>query len=428
MHRTSCIKVSSRPQTGFKCPRSRCAVLRSSGCCTTASPWTWSTSCSSAWQNSKLVPAASCWSRQSSSAATSRRASLLAPTPSLVPLLPLLDIMPAASISSSSARARICNARTSRSSAAADKPRACAMNDAKSPASDPARSSHTKVVTPPGGAPFAFAPPPDFRVCITLLSSSAALPTLLAAASSSCSCSCCACCRCCSSSGVNTGLGAREGVVGRKKGAASGFLGGCKGLLRALMASKCISDCHCARGSKLRVTISGASGSGAPVTGCLFCSSAAEPASSSISSLLLLLPAPAYPSSSSDEAPSASTPVAPVLVLAPLEAPALAAPSTAPSPTFRFLPVPSSSSLLLLLPLSAMLSLWSFPSPLAMPAMVTPPVPPRPRFWPESCCNCCCCCCSSDADADTEGRVTSTGLLLWTNREGSENTAWLDHR
>eukprot|EP00983_Pelagomonas_calceolata_P121687 1160824-Pelagomonas_calceolata.AAC.3 len=104
------------------------------------------------------------------------------------------------------------------------------MNDAKSPASDPARSSHTKVVTPPGGAPFAFAPPPDFRVCITLLSSSAALPTLLAAASSSCSCSCCACCRCCSSSGVNTGLGAREGVVGRKKGAASGFLGGCKGL------------------------------------------------------------------------------------------------------------------------------------------------------------------------------------------------------
>lgn len=35
-------------------------------------------------------------------------------------------------------------------------------------------------------------------------------------------------------------------MVGRKKGAASGFFGGCTGLLRALIASKCTRLCHCA--------------------------------------------------------------------------------------------------------------------------------------------------------------------------------------
>jgi hypothetical protein len=35
-------------------------------------------------------------------------------------------------------------------------------------------------------------------------------------------------------------------MVGRKKGAASGFFGGCIGLLRALIASKCTRLCHCA--------------------------------------------------------------------------------------------------------------------------------------------------------------------------------------
>ena len=34
-------------------------------------------------------------------------------------------------------------------------------------------------------------------------------------------------------------------TVGRKKGAASGFLGGCTGLLRALSASRCTRLCHC---------------------------------------------------------------------------------------------------------------------------------------------------------------------------------------
>ena len=54
--------------------------------------------------------------------------------------------------------------------------------------------------------------------------------------------------RCRLPSACSLGLGSRcsaPATVGRKKGAASGFFGGCTGLLRALRASRCTRLCHC---------------------------------------------------------------------------------------------------------------------------------------------------------------------------------------
>mmetsp|Transcript_37102 Transcript_37102/g.94807 ORF Transcript_37102/g.94807 Transcript_37102/m.94807 type:complete len:278 (-) Transcript_37102:1749-2582(-) len=200
-----CSLASSFSQVPRRMLRMRPARAASASCSITASPWTLSSIRKKACTNSKSCRAATCASTNCSSISTSATSSSVDPSKSS-------------------------RARTSRSIADGLMERSSAANPEKSPVSAPNASMRAN----------SDCSRPEPLVCTMRLPSCCAPPCLAASVS-------------------NTGCRPMlaSALVGRKKGAASGFFAGCVGLLRSLMMSSTARDSHWLRGSSDSVTSCG---------------------------------------------------------------------------------------------------------------------------------------------------------------------------